>query len=305
MEAEAQPVCMFHQYGHCKFGSSCRHFHTQNTCTNTQCSQNACSARHPKPCRFLLRNNFCKFGGGCSYLHPIPAPSFKELNEEILSVKDNLDLLITSLNIKEIQIMKLEEKVKELEKIVSAQSITSLENFKCDFCDFCCDSEKAPKSHKSKKHKREALRDNLIPETTLHLSPLHSVDERAEALYSPPQPEDEDQHQIPKVLQFKCDMCGHESGSLAALQGHKSIKHDFFIPHTAKWDKNKCHICNISFKDTALFKSHMIVNHGFLDDSKECMNCESLEVVLYLPVPQQYIFMNCKDCEHEEEEEDD
>ena len=70
--------------------------------------------------------------------------------------------------------MKLEEKVKELEKIVSAKSSTSLETFKCDLCDYCCDSEKVLKTHRSKKHKRETLRYNSIPETPFHLSPLHS-----------------------------------------------------------------------------------------------------------------------------------
>ena len=188
MEAISQPVCKFHQYGHCKFSSSCRHFHTQDTCLNPHCSQNSCSARHPKPCRLFLRNNHCKFGGDCSYLHPIPAPSNKELNEELLSLKDNLDLLITSLNIKEIQIVKLEEKVKELEKIVSAKSSTSLETYKCDLCDYWCDLEKNLKSHRSKKHKRETLRDNSVLETTLHLSPLHSerIEEFNESLSSSP-----------------------------------------------------------------------------------------------------------------------
>ena len=41
----------------------------------------------------------------------------------------------------------------------------------------------------------------------------------------------------------------------------------------------------------------MLEDHGFMDDSKECMNCESIDVGLYLPAPQQYIVMNCKDCE--------
>ena len=64
-----------------------------------------------------------------------------------------------------------------------------------------------------------------------------TVDERAEALFSPPQPKDEDLNQIPIHLHFRCDLCGHESESLAAFQGHKSVKHDLNIPHAAKWEK--------------------------------------------------------------------
>ena len=46
----------------------------------------------------------------------------------------------------------------------------------------------------------------------------------------------------------------------------------------------------------------MLEDHGFMDDSKECMNCEGIDVGLYPPAPQQYIVMNCKDCESEEDD---
>ena len=99
-------------------------------------------------------------------------------------------------------------------------------------------------------------------------------------------------------MHFKCDICKHESISEAALHGHKSLKHDIKIPHTSQWDKKKCHICNIVFTETTLFKNHMIKQHGFSDEhSDECMNCESTEVGDYRPVPSQHIFMNCKNCE--------
>ena len=127
---------------------------------------------------------------------------------------------------------------------------------------------------------------------------MMTLDERAEALYSPPQPKE-----ILTSMHFKCDICGHISESAAALQGHTLIKYDFNIPHTSKWNKNKCYICNINFKETVFFKNHMIEEHGFLDDSDKCMNCESTEVGLYLPVPQQYVFMNCIDCQREEDED--
>ena len=54
---------------------------------------------------------------------------------------------------------------------------------------------------------------------------MMTLDERAEALYSPPH------------LQLKFDLCGHKSESSAAFKGHKSMKHDLNIPRTAKWEK--------------------------------------------------------------------
>ena len=54
------------------------------------------------------------------------------------------------------------------------------------------------------------------------------------------------------------------------------MEHDLNIPHTAQWDKNKCHICNITFKEKEFLKRHMIKHQGFTDDSNECMNCERI-----------------------------
>ena len=59
-----------------------------------------------------------------------------------------------------------------------------------------------------------------------------TLDERAEAFYSPPQPKG-----ILTSMHFKCDICGHISKSAAVLQCHTLIKHWFNVPHTSKWDK--------------------------------------------------------------------
>ena len=75
MEARSKPACKFHQYGHCKFSSSCRNFHTWDTCLNPQCSQNTCSARHPKPCRFFLPLRECQ-GDSPTACWPGPTPIY-------------------------------------------------------------------------------------------------------------------------------------------------------------------------------------------------------------------------------------
>ena len=98
-------------------------------------------------------------------------------------------------------------------------------------------------------------------------------------------------------VNFKCDICKHESKSLVALNGHISLKHNMHIPHTGSWEDNKCHICNNNFNNTCHFKNHLIEQHGFSDESIECMNCESTEVGLYRAMPFQSVCMNCKNCE--------
>ena len=115
MEGDSDLVCQFHQYGHCWFGPHCRHFHTKKTCSTPMCNQNSCTERHPKPCFYFSSNRFCQFGISCSFLHQSPAPENCELKNNIVKLKEDLQLVITSLNIKDIEIRKLEEKVTELE----------------------------------------------------------------------------------------------------------------------------------------------------------------------------------------------
>ena len=82
--------------------------------------------------------------------------------------------MVTSLNIKEIELRKLEKKVTELENKLSSQS-----SFKCDVCDFSSSSETILKRHKSTKHKKETLREENISETSIEVSPVK--DERAQS----------------------------------------------------------------------------------------------------------------------------
>ena len=111
--------------------------------------------------------------------------------------------------------------------------------------------------------------------------------ERENALFCPPPPEDTIRNQTSSSRKFNCELCKHESKSAAALYGHLYLKHNCFIPHTSKWNQNKCHIkfCNngLVFTQTVDFKCHMIKQHGFSDDSDNCMKCEGTEIGLYRP----------------------
>ena len=172
MEGDSDLVCQFHQYGHCRFGPHCRHFHTKKTCSTPMCNQNSCTERHPKPCFYFSSNHFCKFGISCSFLHQSPAPENCELKNNIVKLKEDLQLVITSLNIKDIEIKKLEEKVTELESQLNNKAFSVQSSFKCDIYDYSCSSETVLKRHKSTKHRKETLREENICETSLKISPV-------------------------------------------------------------------------------------------------------------------------------------
>ena len=151
---------------------------------------------------------------------------------------------------------------------------------KCGECGYEASSETVLKRHKTSKH-NEHNEHNPTPEketSTEHdtsLQLLKSVDERAEVLYSPPQPHDKDHIQTEEktVLQFKCELCSFASVCSANLQSHLSFTHNPSIPHTSEWDYNKCYICNQVFNTSEFFKNHMIELHNFSDDSNVFTKC--------------------------------
>ena len=130
------------------------------------------------------------------------------------------------------------------------------------------------------------------------------LQEREDETYLDSPPSDEDNYLTPNLplLKFKCELCQHESNSIAALNGHISVEHNPTIPHTSLWEKNKCHICSkIShppFNCTTHFKSHMSEQHGFVYESTACLQCESPGPLGYFtPAPDQLIYMIRKECE--------
>ena len=89
--------CKFHQFGHCKFASTCRKFHTKETCNTFKCIINDCPYRHPRQCKFYVLYGRCKFGSECSFLHATAddevTKAIKTIQEEVLSLKNEIHSL--------------------------------------------------------------------------------------------------------------------------------------------------------------------------------------------------------------------
>ena len=106
----ADICCKFHKTGHCKFGQTCRHFHSHTVCSVPNCDKN-CQDRHPKPCRYQARFGRCKFGSSCSYLHCDSAAVNDTLANDVEELKKALKQVMQILEAKENQIQKLEDKL--------------------------------------------------------------------------------------------------------------------------------------------------------------------------------------------------
>ena len=258
MEGAALHCCKFHQYGHCKYGSTCKHFHTKDTCFDSNCDKNTCTLRHPKCCKHFSRLGSCKFGTRCSYSHTV-APIQNDLVKVVDEILKDLHTVKNTLKMKEAEIQHLKARVEELEvKVESSTSKPKEDIFKCNLCDYDCKSQKTLKSHTTRKHKNEPLENNPpTPEKErckVHDSSFQlqmTVDERAEALYSPPQPHDEDITQIPIALQDIPSPALPPSS--VTKNGILRIKALVFT----------CHLCKKVFKERDDFNNHMTEVHNY------------------------------------------
>ena len=284
-------VCKHFQTGYCKFGDHCRKHHETDNCQTKNCTSKACTKRHQKICKYFTRYNVCKFGEKCFYKHTLSQEKSDviELQNKVKDLEDTLKVMSKTIKV-------LEENI----KILSTESKTfTSKPFKCDQCDYKAINNSVLKRHITSKHKPKipAPENERNAEHDKSLQLDTPVEQRAleEEGGSPPRVE-ENQFTSSATHLF-CEICRHKSDSPAALHGHMSLNHNPIIPHTGKWEDNNCHICNNHFSNTFHFKNHLIEQHGFSDESNECMNCESSEVGLYRAMPFQAVCMNCKDCE--------
>ena len=301
-------VCKYFQSGFCKFQEYCRKQHVKELCETDKCTSKVCIKRHPKVCKYFKTHNACKFNDLCAYQHIITTETSPM--EELVNKINNLENIVNVMS-KQIDVLtNLEDTVKamsdtiqvlevKIQSIHNESNISTNKSFKCDHCDYIASKNSVLKRHVTSKHKpkipapeKERNKDH-DKSLQLFLSPEERAPE--EEQISPSKLEEN--HIIPRKTSFNCELCKHESKSSVALNGHISLNHNMRIPHTGKWEDNKCHICNHAFNNTCHFKNHLIEQHGFLDDSNECMNCESTEVGLYRAMPFQSVCMNCKHCE--------
>ena len=99
-------VCKFFQYGHCKFGETCRKEHVSEKCRDFSCERekSGCSQRHPTVCKYFKTYRKCKFGDYCSYEHelssseiPSESETFMDKNQKLIERVELLEATIIHL----------------------------------------------------------------------------------------------------------------------------------------------------------------------------------------------------------------
>ena len=154
VKATAQPFCKFHQFGYCKFGETCRNFHTRNTCSDPiKCNKTSCSARHPRPCKYYVQFGHCKFGSDCSFHHTDDVSDNDDIKKDMIKLKEDLNSVLLSLKVKENEIKELADRIKELESKPHIQNVRI-----CNVCGYEARSVNSLKTHMDREHEIEKLR---------------------------------------------------------------------------------------------------------------------------------------------------
>ena len=109
-------VCLFDKFSYCKNGVRCRRVHLKETCLSRECDYRKCNKRHPRPCRFLMLNGFCRFGSSCRYSHRLPK-NVEDQNEKIKAIEEEIKVQNGKIKV-------AENKNVTLEKMVENQNLT-------------------------------------------------------------------------------------------------------------------------------------------------------------------------------------
>ena len=294
MEGTALHHCKFHQSGHCKFGSSCKHFHTKDTCSNTICDKKSCTLRHPRSCKYFNRLGNCKLGADCSYLHNVSP--FQGLLNDVKQIHDELQLVQNVLKVKETEIQNLQEIVDELNcKVESMESKKEETCFKCDICEYSCSSKRILKIHNTMKHKK-----NTVKKVT-HSPEIfrgHILDNSLQLSMTSEEREIEDNVSLQEIVYTeevdgKCKYwtCPFSCTTKVDMTQHIMKKHTVVesIVFPSSTEQADCPDCGQSFFIDHKFAMHLCTEHFYSFDCHHCHN--------HIPGDDGYVVIHMNMCE--------
>ena len=109
-------VCLVDKFSFCKNGERCSRVHLKETCLDRECDYRKCDKRHPRPCRSVMLNRFCRFDSRCKFSHSLPY-SVEKQNDKIQIVEEKLENQCKRIN-------QLESKNESLEQIIEEKDKT-------------------------------------------------------------------------------------------------------------------------------------------------------------------------------------
>ena len=128
-----QNICFYNKYGFCKYLETCRKYHENKMCENSNCEVRDCPLRHPISCKWFKDFGFCKFNEWCRFSHEVTKNTFEQ-NEEVKNLKEKMKDIETELEKKSEKILKLEAEIKDIHlKMTEKDQTVSKINKKFNF----------------------------------------------------------------------------------------------------------------------------------------------------------------------------
>ena len=111
------PICLFNQFGYCKYKEVCRKHHIDDICNDSSCDFLTCRLRHPKLCNWYSEYGRCKFHP-CAFKHEEKDDSVKQMIEKNSAKLKEIEKSLADLEVKENEISSRIEQIKQFEKSV-------------------------------------------------------------------------------------------------------------------------------------------------------------------------------------------
>ena len=187
-------VCLHNKFGFCKFGHTCHKRHVDVICEK-DCDTQDCQRRHPRPCKFLLNYNRCKFDDYCKYKHENKNvgndaksiedekmnTNLKIFEKQIILLQEKHEKVVAEVKYLKEEILKMKtenEKLKQVENIIDTEGDKSHSDdniFKCSKCSYDSKTDKQLLEHISMNHEEHHL--IKVPHNVFHQVKITYVSE--------------------------------------------------------------------------------------------------------------------------------
>ena len=85
-------ICKFNKFGHCRYVKNCNFVHIDDKLKKENFDVKMCAFRHPKNCRYIEKNQKCKFDVFCVFEHGFESDDVNHTSEKETIQRINMSL---------------------------------------------------------------------------------------------------------------------------------------------------------------------------------------------------------------------
>ena len=228
----------YHKFGYCKYNQSgCRSQHYDEICEDGFACKNikTCFKRHPRLCKKIIKEGFCRFGNlnSCAYSHPqdLITSNHNDLKTKVTTLEKTVQEMASKIIYLETQLMVKPDCTSPVFKSILSESYLET-NYDGE------DSEKI--SHENTHESKENNKSNTLIKKSEETITIHMNDEKMNK-------ESTNQGQL-----FFCDMCSYKCKNKKTIEKHLHKKHENY---------KQCDLCDRNFTTEGSLTNHVHEDH--------------------------------------------